>query len=221
MKDAGLLQHGDSPDSEHYAEYGNRLVDLINLFQTQGLKLWLNQDLSIALTQGTSLYTLGLTGTLYMIKPTRVIQAYFNDVNGITRPLMMISRDEWSRLANRSQQGAINSVFVDKQQDYLGINLWMTPDANSALGTLHLIIQNQVTQFSGLTDTINFPTEWFMALRWGLADDIAGGQPEAIMARCAQKANTFRDALENWDVEDAATQFQPDPNTGRNTGGFR
>jgi len=221
MKDAGLLQHGDLPDGDHLAEYTNRLNDLINLWQTQGLKLWLQADLPLTLTQGVSLYTLGPTGTVVMPKPTRVIQSYVIDTSGNIRPLMMISRDEWTRLANRSQQGAINSVFIDKQQLTMNVNLWLTPDAVAATDILHLIVQNQVTNFTGLTDTINFPTEWFMALRWGLADDICGGQPQKIMERCGQKADIYRIALENWDVEDASTQFQPDPNTGRNTGGFR
>jgi hypothetical protein len=91
----------------------------------------------------------------------------------------------------------------------------------AATDVLHLVTQYQVTNFTGLTDTINFPNEWFMALRWGLADDISSGQPAAIMQRCMMKAEAYRIALENWDVEDASTMFQPDPNTGRNTGGFR
>ena len=33
-----------------------------------------------------------------------------------------------------------------------------------------------------------FAQEWRIALRWGLADDIATGQPQAIMDRCAQRA---------------------------------
>ncbi len=221
MKDAGILQHGDQPDSEHFAEYGNRLNDLINLWQTQGLKLWLQQDLAVTLTAGQSLYTFGPTGTTVMPKPMRVIQAYTLNTGGVTRPLTLISRDEWTRLSNRTQLGALNSVFIDKQQTNLGVNLWLTPDATAATDILHLVTQYQVTNFIGLTDTLNFPTEWFLALRWGLADDICGGQPGAIMARCAQKATAYREALEDWDVEDTSTQFQPDPTTGLRSGGFR
>ena len=220
MKDAGLLQHGDSPDGEHYAEYGNRLNDIINLWQTQGLKLWLNQDLPVVLTQGVALYSLGLTGTVIMNKPLRIIQAYTVNTGLVTRPLLMISRDEWSRLSNRTQQGAINSIYVDKQQLVLNLNFWLIPDATAATDTVHVIAQYQVANFAGLTDTMNFPTEWFIALRWALADEICTGQPQAIMDRCLMRANLYREMLEDWDVEDAATQFQPDPNFNRNSGNF-
>ena len=96
----------------------------------------------------------------------------------------------------------------------------MSPDATAATGTGHLIIQQQVTIFTNLTDTISFPEEWRMALRWGLADDICTGQPQATMDRCEKRAGTYRTMLEDWDVEDAATSFAPDQRIGQ-AGGFR
>lgn len=221
MKDAGFLQRGDLPNSDELVEYSNRLLDMINLWQTQGLKLWLNQDLSVTLTAGTNLYTLGLTGTVVMNKPMRVIQAYCVNTGNVSRPIMIISRDEWSRLSDRTNTGAINSIFVDKQQLTLDVYLWLTPDAVSATDILHLVTQYQVTNFTNLTEVMNFPQEWAMALRWGLADDICGGQPSAIMERCANRAKIYRDALEDWDVEDTATKFQPDMGNSYTRGGFR
>ena len=44
----------------------------------------------------------------------------------------------------------------------------------------------------------------------GLADELATGQPQPIMQRCEAKANQYRQALEDWDVEDASTSFAPD-----------
>lgn len=220
MKDAGLLQHGDLPDGDQLAEFGGRLLDMIFLWQTQGLKLWLQQDLPVTLQATKATYTIGPGGDVDMPKPTRVIQAYALTTAGTTRPLMLISRDDWTRLSNRTQMGAINSVFIDKQQTLLNVNLWLTPDTTAATDVLHLVIQNQVTSFTNLNDTINFPAEWFMALRWGLADDICTGQPTEIVTRCAQRAESFRKVLEDWDVEDASTFFQPDPQYGNTNRSF-
>jgi hypothetical protein len=113
-------------------------------------------------------------------------------------------------LSNNTQQGAISQYFVDKLLAQLTVSFWLVPDTQAATGTAHLLLQQQVTNFTGLTDTIDFPVEWYMALRWGLADDICTGQPETVMTRCAVKAASYRAALEDWDVEDAATSFQPD-----------
>lgn len=207
MRDAGYLQEGELPNSDQIATNFNRLTSLINLWQIKGLKLWVEQDIPITMIAGTSLYTLGPTGTVPMVKPLRIPMAYVVNSSGISRPLIPLAREDWITLSTRTQQGAINSYFIDKQQLTLNVNLWLTPDATAALDTLHLVTQTQITNPISLTENLNFPPEWFIALEWGLADDICTGQPEAIMNRCAQKAKAYREALEDWDVEDASTSF--------------
>lgn len=220
-QDAGLIQDGDEPNSEQYAKALLRVTDLVNMWQTQGLKLWLNYDLSVTLTAGVGTYTMGSTGSIVMTKPLRAIQGYYLDANNIRRPLVVLSREEYTRLSTPTQTGQINSYFVDKQQNLLSVSFWLVPDATAATGTAHLIIQQQVTGPVALTSDMGFPIEWYMALRWGLADELATGQPQSIMARCEQKAMAYRQALEDWDVEDASTTFTPDQRTQYVASGFR
>jgi hypothetical protein len=78
-----------------------------------------------------------------------------------------------------------------------------------------------VTNFTAVDETMNFPNEWRIALRWGLADELATGQPQAIMDRCERRAAMFKAALEDWDVEDAPTRFQPDIAQSYPQGSFR
>ncbi len=221
MGDAGLLQDGQLPSSDQYARYGRKLLDLINTEQTQGLKLWLNVDTPVPLVAGQQTYTLFPGGDVDMTKPLRVIQAYYLDVNGVRRPLNPLSWNDWLTLGQVTQEGQINSYFVNKEQTKLSVSFWLIPDAVCAAGVAHLLLQVQVTNFINLTETMNFPIEWRMFLHWGLADEICTGQPQAIMDRCAQKAQFYRDKLENWDVEDAPTQFQPDPRSQYAAGNFR
>lgn len=221
MEEAGYLQRGNDPGSEDYASYMPRLNSMVNLWQTQGLKLWLNTDLSIPLVAGQALYTLGPGGSVVMTKPLRAIQGYYLDSLGNRRPLILISRDDYTRLSNVTTVGAINSYFVDKQQLTLNIYFWNTPDAEAATGTAHPIIQQQVTNVTQLNDTMNFPIEWFSALYWGLANEISGGQPQSIMDRCEKRAAIYLDALQNWDVEDASTSFSPDVRGTNMNSGFR
>jgi len=214
MFDAGLLRQGQSPNSEQIATNMRKLRDLINYMQTNGLKLWLNYDLSITLTAGTGTYKLGPTadgGTVNMTRPMRIIEGYYLFSNGTRQPLIPLSWDDYIRLSQVNTTGAVNSYFTNKQQYTLDVFFWLIPHATAATGTGHVLIQQQVTNPVSLTETMNFPIEWRMALRWGLAADICTGQPEAIITRCTQMAHFYREALENWDVEDAPTQFSPDP----------
>ena len=210
------------PLSEDFADDMPRLNSMINLWQTQGLKLWLQSDLNVGpLIAGTSLYTIGVGGTVNMTKPLRVVQGYYLDSSSNQRPVYSISREEYNRLSNVTTQGAINSYFVQKNQLNLSVYLWMNPDTQAATGQMHAIIQQQVTNFTSLSDDMNFPVEWFSALYWGLANEICSGQPQAIMDRCARFAASYRAALDDWDVEDAATQFQPDQRATMWNTGFR
>ena len=218
---AGLLQDGDAANSEQLVKGMRKLTGMINLWQTQGLKLWLNVDTSIPLVAGTGTYTLSSTGSVVMTKPLRVLDAYYIDTNGIRRPLTLLSWSEYIRLSQVNQTGAINSYFVDKLATVLSVFFWLIPDATAATGTAHLLLQTQVVNFISVTEDMNFPIEWRIALMWGLADELAGGQPQAIMDRCQQRAATYREMLEDWDVEDAPTRFTPDPRATANVGRFR
>lgn len=221
MADAGLLEQGNDPDSEQIADCLQRLNDLINLWQTQGLKLWTYEDTSVTLVAGQGTYTFMPSGDVNMTKPLRGLQAYFLNPSGNRTPLTVLSWDDYMRLSQVNESGAINSYFVDKLYDRLSVFFWLLPDATAALGTGHILLQKQITNFVGVTDSTMFPQEWFLGLRWGLADDICTGQPQAIMDRCQGRATAYRAALEDWDVEDAPTQFQPDPRAAYSNTRFR
>lgn len=221
MRDAGKLPAGEEPDSDALAENLVRLNDMVNLWQTQGLKLFLLQDISIPLVQGQGLYTVGPAQGVNMTKPLRGLQAYFLDTNNIRRPLVALAWEQWMRLSQITQEGAISSYFIDKQATYLNVWFWMPPAAADATGTGHILFQTQVTDYVSITDQTAFPQEWFIALRWGLADEICTGMPAAIMQRCQQRAQAYRESLENWDVEDVDTQFAPDQRMTYNQQSFK
>lgn len=218
LRHSGKLAEGQTPTSDQYANGLMDLTRLCNLWQTQGLKLWLQTDLEVTLVAGVGgqgdPYVLGPGGDVNMTKPLRIQQGYYMDANGVRRPIYPLSWDEWMRLSQTSQQGQISQYFVNKQQTSLLVNFWLIPDTVAATGTAHLLCQQQVETAINLTDTMNFPTEWSIALVWGLADEVCTGQPQAIMDRCRMKAIEYRAMLEDWDVEDAQTSFAPDQRMG-------
>jgi hypothetical protein len=166
-------------------------------------------------------YTMGPGGNVNGVKPLSVIQAYYLTSTGSRQPLTILSRDEWTRLSQTNLLGPINSFFPDKQLTFLNVSLYNTPDAQAATGTVHLITRVSASNFSLSTDTIGLPVEWYIALRWALADELATSQPKEVQDRCAQRAGAYRTALEGWDVEDAPTYFQPDMRMQYNSGRFR
>lgn len=218
---AGLLQEGQTANSAQQSDGIDRLNDVINFAQTQGLKLHLLQDVAMGVQSGKGLYTIKPAGDIDMVKPVQVIDAYYSDANNIQRPLIPMSRNEWVRLSQPSVQGQINSYFVDKQYNQFNVHLWQVPDTNAATGDVHLILRVQATNITAITDSIVFPPEWYVYLQWALASELATGQPQDIISRCDQKAMFYKDALEGFDVEDTTVQFQVDSRMGYAQGDFR
>jgi hypothetical protein len=207
MHDAGLLREGSAPNSEQLASYMRRLCDIINLWQTQGIKLFLLEEETITLVDGTNSYTVQ-TGT-FPEKDLRIIQGRIVTPDGVYRTINSLSWQEWNTLP-QVNEGAVTGYFVNKQATTLTVKVWNTPDATEALNSLVLLVQRQAANPINLETNVSFPQEWRIALRWGLADDICTGQPETIMNRCASRAKVYREALEDWDVEDTQTTFAPD-----------
>lgn len=223
MVDAGLLQEGDRPNSEQLATNMRRLNDTINLWQTQGLKLFLQEELIVPMIVGQTQYGIGPSGpAVTMPRPPRVLQGFIVGPGNVRRPLVNISRDEWERLSQVvGNNGQVNSFMVDKQAAQTNLNLWPAPDSVEVQNTATFLVQVQAPNPIFLTDQVGFPQEWRIALRWGLADDICTGQPLTIMQRCAERAKSYRDALEDWDVEDAPTFFNVDTRFYQSGGRFR
>jgi hypothetical protein len=221
MEDAGLLQEGQTPTPAQQARYMIRLNDIINFEQTQGLKLFLMEDVPITLVAGQGRYVIGPAGDVVMPKPTQIVDAYFKDQNNIQRPLIPMSWNEWTRLSQPGIQGQINSYFEDKQPGQINLWLWLVPDNVAALGQVHVIVRTQQPNVVSVTDNMVFPQEWFIFLHWALAADICTGQPESIVQRCESKTAFYREALNSWDTEDTSIQFQVDARGGYVQGDFR
>jgi hypothetical protein len=209
MMDAGILQEGSDPNSEQLANNMRRLCDIVNLWQTQGCKLFVLEEMTIDLVDGTSSYTLTAPTVTPPSKHLRILQGRIETTDGVKRPVYPVSWDEWNRLS-QSSDGSVVNYFVDKRATSLVIKVWNTPDASEAGNSLILLVQKQITNPINLTEDMTFPQEWRIALRWGLADDICTGQPQAIMDRCAERAKTYRTMLEDFDVEDTSTRFEAD-----------
>lgn len=220
-QDATIVAKLGTPSAAQFQDGLDRLNDIINLWATQGLKLWLQEDLSLTLTANKTTYALGPGGDINMVKPLSVYQAYYLTNNQSKQPLTILSKDEWTRLSQNNIPGALNSFYPDKQLNFLYVSFYNTPDTQAATGTAHLITRVAATNFVATSDTVGFPPEWYIALRWALADDLASSQPAEVQQRCAQRAGAYRQALEDWDVEDAPTFFQPDERASQHTGRFR
>lgn len=212
MFEAGKLGRGQEPQSEDYAIWLNRLRSMSTHWMTQGIKLFTWTDFSIIITASKAQYLFGPGVTdLNIPLPMKVTQSYYIDLTGNQRPLTLLTWDDWTRLSNKTQNGAPNSYFVDRQPSVMNFWVWLSPDVFTVTnGTIHVVLNNQITQPTQITDKTGFPPEWELGLIWGLADEKCGGAPTDVQTRCQQRAMYYKEQLENFDVEEGGVQIQPD-----------
>jgi len=223
MRNAMMLEEGQEPNGEQIAEGLNRLNDLTNYLQTEGIRLWTQTDVVIPLVTGTSQYSLtGTYGKPYRIPRDLAYMLYIGGTQTVKSPVTSLSQQEWTLLTQGNQQGMVSQIYVEKLSTQLRVNTFLTPDSATATNwQLHVIVQQQMALGEKITDATQFPEEWYVGLQWILADEICTGQPDSIVQRCAQKSAYYKDKLNGWDVEDTQTFFVPDPRMGYVQRSFR
>lgn len=207
--DAGRLNAGGTPSDDLFEDCRQRLTDLLTHYQTKGCKLWLNSLQPVTLTAGVKAYSLGPAGTIIAEKPPRILEGwYVITSNGSRRPLEALSWNTYYGLGNVTVPGEVTGYFTDKQRDNLVVHFWSTPSTSAAsAGFVELLVQRFYSGPVEVTSEILFPPEWYLALRWGLADELATTAPPALAQRAALRAREFLEQLESWDVEDAPVRF--------------
>lgn len=201
------------------ARYLPRLNDLMNAWQVDGVKPWLEQEISLPLQVGKEKYSIGPGGDLAMYRPLKSTpEAYFIEPSGARRALIKLEKDQYKRLTTPLDGGAVTQFYVEPRVASLDVYLWSVPDAFAVTGEVRLQVQTQVDNFNLLgsgAENVSFPPEWYIALHWGLADEICIGQPQAIVDRCTTKALFYKDKLEGWDAGEGSIYFTPDTQRSR------
>jgi hypothetical protein len=187
---------------------------IIKQMATKGIKLWTISEITLPLVANQKSYTIGPTGSnLVSDKPIKVIQAFLKNTSvtpNIDTPVRIISQQEYKLLGSKSATGTTNSIYPDIGKTQTTVNVWLMPDTNTSTNyTLHLTVQKQLDDLSASSTIVDFPNEWYNALVWTLADDLAIEFEVPVNHRqeFSQRASTYRDQLEEWDVEYASTFF--------------
>jgi hypothetical protein len=223
----GVLEIGDTPDTNTLNNASMSLNLLIKQMSTEGLKLWKNSELIIPLTAGQTTYTLGGPTSSLMYdslapsipitdKPLKVIQGFYRRTTVtpvIDTPVILLSKQEYNVLGSKFSTGTANSLYYSVKVLSGVLYVYLTPDTYSQGNLeLHLVAQMPLNDVTASTDVPDFPNEWMNTLVWNLADQLAieYGVPMNYRQEIMQRAMLYKAQLTDWDVESSSTFFQPD-----------
>ena len=132
-------------------------------------------------------------------------------------PMTVISQQEYNMLSSKQSQGNVNTVYFKPWRDYGEVSVFLTPNTFTAENyELHLFVQTPIEDISSANQNFDFPSEWFLALKWNLVADLASDYEKTLTDKqyYEQKANMLKNELMDWDIEWSSTFFQPDARSG-------
>jgi len=139
---------------------------LFSEFANRGINYWAVQNNTLALTQGTSTYTLP-AGTIDLI------DVVIRETTGGTSTdtiVQRISISEYNQLPNKSDTGKPSQYMLDKQYTPV-MYLWQVPDTNSYSLVYWSI--NQLEDISASNQDADIPYRWSDCICAGLASKLA------------------------------------------------
>jgi hypothetical protein len=165
--------------------------------------------LASAATSGNAVFTY----TTKINRPQRldVDAANWHSLAGSDTPVKIISREEYTRLPNKTSPGKIVQAFYDPQLGNGVLRVWPTPD--NATDVLQFWYERILEDFDAAGDTPDFAIEWSEALILGLAARMArtagtlGRQQISEIKAAADEALII---AMNYDRANASSFFQPD-----------
>lgn len=141
-------------------------------------------------------------------RPLEIIEARRVDSEDNETPLGIISRDEYMALATKSSTGPPNQVYYDPQLTNGILRVWQA--CNDVKDRIRMTVKYPVEDLDALVNDFDFPQEWFRALKFNLAVEIApeyGREPSQIVIVRAEETKLD---VSGFDREETSIFFQPD-----------
>lgn len=213
LRSLKVTSTGESPGSEDYTNLQFALNLLLKGLATEGYLPWLYQTISFTLAATTASYTIAETGAAVTAsRPVRIASAYRRDASTPANdiPLSPLSRQEYEQTTPKTMPGYPTSYYYDQQLNPATIYFWPVPA--DATQTARLLVERPVQDITASTQNFDLPQEWFLPLRWILADEVSEEYEldDATIKRIGARANYWRNKIADFSREDASVLFQPD-----------
>lgn len=203
----GALGQGETPTATQVSEAAEALNMLVKAWQADGMPLWVIKNYTLTLVSGTNTYTISP-------KLLKVIQAFnHNTQTNIDIPMRIVTRQEYNVLGNKTSSGNPIQVFSSPELTNTVVKVFPTPDSTSASqNQIVLVYQKQFDDLDSASDNLEFPNEWFEAVKYGLATRMAGEYGVSLDDRrqLLNEANMIKQEALSFGTEEGSFFFQAD-----------
>lgn len=172
LKDSGVLGQGQIAQAEDIQNAFTRLKYIIAQWNRKRWLIYNLTDVSVV-TTGAEAYSIGPGQDFDTPRPDRLEDGCFlrqlaqSGVEQIDYPLQLLSsHEDYNRIRLKTMGTWPSVMFYDSNWPTGTIKAWPVPNAN--LYELHILVKHQLTEFTSVTQIINLPPEYEVALSYNL-----------------------------------------------------
>lgn len=210
----GATAQGETPTATQTSEALEALNMMVKAYQVDGMPLWAIKQYSVTLTASTATYNIGESQTVNTPKPLKVVQAFLHNTStNIDIPMRVVTRQEYNLLGNKTSTGQPVQIFYEPLNTYGTLHVFPVPDATIAAAyTVTIVYQRPFEDMDSVSNTFDFPQEWYDALKFGLADRLAPEYGLSLQERqdIANRAKTYKTEALSFGLEEGSLYFQAD-----------
>lgn len=195
LRKIGAIAVGETLAPEDSTTGLEQLNAMLDLWSTEHLAVFNNNEYVLQLQAGKSTYSVGAGADFDMPRPLRLSGAYTRlQPTGTTvdYPCAEVDFTRWAKIGVKSQPGPWPKVmYFNTSFPLAELIFWPVPSQNAEF---HLWADMVFSQFANLTDTVSLPQGYMLALQTNLALLLApeyGMQPAPELvetARATKKA---------------------------------
>jgi hypothetical protein len=236
LRKTNTIGTGETPETALVTEVAGALNRVVKALAADGMPLWRIATLTITPVAGTATYNIGEGQTVNVSAPLRVLHGYrrITDSNGdaIDVPLRLMTKTDYDMLPNKTLDGTpVAFVYVTPGANVATqaagqATFWPRPDANfisgSGTGELRLTYHRQFDDLDAAGDHLDFPSYWYQAVVWALADEISAeqGVPLGERSMIHRRAQEERIIALGFNPEEGSIRFVPDSQYLESTKGY-
>ena len=135
-------------------------------------------------------------------RPDDIIEVRLHKTDGRDVPLIIISRDKYEQMSDKTTGGTINSVYYGPQRNNGILKIW--PACADVQEYLLMTVRYPLEDMIASTDDFDFPPEWLESLTWNLATRIAPKYGKQVSSDFLIRAEGMKETLKSHDRENTS-----------------
>lgn len=170
LRNIGAYASGESPTPEESDNGLFALNNMISNWSAEGLMIFAATQVNFPSVAAQNTYTIGSSGNINAVRPLSIDQCFIRDSLNVDHPVKIIHRNRYELFTSKTTQARPEFLWYDTQYPLAKLVFYPTP---STIETCYIDTRTALTEFAGLTTTIDMPNEYKHALVKNLAVTIA------------------------------------------------